>query len=107
MANHQSAALCAAQQPCVRIDLQCRVTHAPLVDPAKGASCIHQAICNYKNLCHRKKCPIASCGAVWHRHRVTRDEKLKAIVESAPPGAKTLWILESGEHTFVEPNASK
>ena len=78
--------LMAEADPWLRILLRCQVTHAPLDDPAKGTRCAHQAVCNFKNLCHRKKCPIAGCAAVWYPHRVTRDEALKAIIERARDG---------------------
>ena len=98
----------AEADPWLRILLRCQVTHAPLDDPAKGTRCAHQAVCNFKNLCHRKKCPIAGCAAVWYPHRVTRDEALKAIIERAPPGTQVVWIhSETSECTFQAPASTE
>jgi hypothetical protein len=94
--------------PWQRILLRCKVTHARLDDPAKGVGCTHQAVCNFKNLCHRKRCPIAGCAAVWQRQRVKREEELRSFIASAPSGTEVVWRhSDTGKYTFVRPNLSE
>ena len=82
------------------LQFRCLITHQPLDDPAKGASCTHLACFNYAALSQsvqaHKKCPHALCDARLSATRqIKRDawlrRALRALPDATPVGA-TLYV---------------
>ena len=56
-----------------RVSLRCALSLQPLVDPARGEACTHDANCNYKELrayvARKRQCPVAGCDSAIPRSR--------------------------------------
>jgi len=61
-----------------RVSLRCALSLQPLVDPARGEACTHDANCNYNELrayvARKRQCPVAGCDSAIPRSRdIVRD----------------------------------
>ena len=90
------------------LSLSCVFSLQPLVDPARGESCRHVAVCNFKHLFHEasttRKCPAVGCTHSLSARRLVREEKLRESLRvfraSLPLGAPEpdqVWVSDGGE----------
>ena len=89
-----------------RVSLQCGITHARLLDAARGGSCSHLPQCNLAalaELCSTPHafCPIANCNAKLSRRSLVRDEHFSALVAAAPEHVTHAWHREGCEELQV------
>ena len=64
---------------------RCAYSHAPLVDPARGRTCAHLPMCNFKALeSHASKsreCPVAGCNHRVGPRDLVRDDALREALK--------------------------
>ena len=78
--------ICEIQHGWQRIETRCCISHAALIDPARGDTCTHESRCNYgklRNYAARKQaCPVAGCNAPIPRvHSVVRDDSMRKALQ--------------------------
>lgn len=97
---------CIIQLPKERIGLRCIISHARLIDPARGEKCAHPANANFKVLldCTRRQrtCPLFGCNQPIMRGQrsIVRDDELAMQLRGVPSHVETAW-LSNGELTWM------
>ena len=90
------------------LSLSCVFSLQPLVDPARGESCRHVAVCNFEHLLHEasttRKCPAVGCTHSLSARKLVREDKLRASLRvfraSLPlcaPEPDQVWVSDGGE----------
>ena len=86
-----------------RVSLRCALSLQPLVDPARGEACTHDANCNYKELrayvARKRQCPVAGCDSAIPRSRdIVRDLQFRDSLLTAGHAGATFgyWDPISG-----------
>jgi len=97
------------------LSLSCVFSLQPLVDPARGDSCQHVAVCNFEHLLHEasatRKCPAVGCMHSLSARKLVREEKLReslrvfrASLPLGTPEPDQVWVSDGGELRRSDPN---